>query len=140
MPESAAAVADDDLVQAHEWDDAIGEIGIEWPVHARGTRWAIAGWGVAPFNADGPVTTISEITLHAKASGIIWAEVVMFTDEDGQPIYRTPAKLHLGEDGKPVTGTFRFLVTEMRIAAPQEIKPLKHAKRGTASNLTPKTR
>lgn len=137
MPESAVAVADDDLVQAHEWDDAIGEIGIEWPVHAQGTRWAIAGWGVSPFNADGPVTTISEVTLHAKASGILWAEVVMFTDEDGQPIYRTPAKLHPGEDGKPVTGTFRFVVTEMRIA---EVQELKHAKRGTASNLRLKTR
>jgi hypothetical protein len=138
MGEAAAAVAHD-LAEAHEWDDAIGEIGIEWPPHAQRTRWAIAGWGVAPFNAEGFITTISEITLHAKASGIIWAEVAMFTDEAGQPIYRTPAKLHLAEDGRPVTGTFRFLVTEMRVAEPQPVKELKHAKRGTATRLRLKT-
>jgi hypothetical protein len=118
-----------------QWD---GEIGIEWPHRAPGK--AYPGWSTAPFNADGPITTIMAFTLYCRADDILWAEAEMLTDEGGQPIYRRPAKVHLGEDGKPVTGTFRFLVTEMRIAAPQEIKPLKYARRGTASNLTPKTR
>lgn len=123
------------------WFPCDGYIGIEWPTGSARSTKPLRGWTVRLFNADGPVMTVSELTLHADAVGLIWAEAVMFADEDGQPVYDVPhgAKLHLGEDGKPVTGTFRFLVTEMRIAAPQEIKPLKHAKRGTASNLTPKS-
>lgn len=96
-----------------------GEIGIEWPPGRPNSGWALIGALAAPFNADGPITTITEFTLHAKATDLIWATVTMFADEDGQPVYRTSLdrKLHLGEDGKPVTGTFRFLVTEMRVAA-----------------------
>lgn len=116
MPDSAAAVADDDLIQAHEWDDAIGEIGITWPA---ATGRPVNGWACAPFNADGPVNTILEFTLHAKASGLVWLEATMFADEDGKPVLRTPpgpvAQLPV-RDGEIITGTFRFLVTEMRVA------------------------
>jgi hypothetical protein len=90
-----------------------GEIGIEWPA---GKGKAFPGWRLAPYNADGPVNTILEFTLHARADDIVWAEATMFADENGRPVYNVPhgAKLHLGEDGKPATGTFRFRVTEVR--------------------------
>lgn len=90
-----------------------GEIGITWPA---GKGEALPGWRLAPYNADGPVNTITEFTLHARADDIVWAEATMFADADGRPVYDVPhgAKLHLGDDGKPATGTFRFRVTEVR--------------------------
>jgi hypothetical protein len=92
-----------------------GEIGIEWPAGTPGKTYS--GWSTAPFNTDGPITTIMAFTLYCRADDILWAEAEMLTDEDGKPIYRRPAKVRLGEDGKPVTGTFNLLVTEMRVAS-----------------------
>jgi len=117
-----------------------GFLGIEWPAAPPGCDRPLIAWKVTPFNADGPITTITEFTIHATATDLVWAEATMFADEEGRPVYSVPpgGKLHTDDEGV-VTGTFRFLVTEMRIAAPQEIKPLKYAKRGTASNLRLKT-
>jgi hypothetical protein len=90
-----------------------GAIGIEWPA---GSGTALPAWKVAPFDADGVITTITEFTLHLRADEIIWAAVTMFADPEGKPVYRAPpdGKLHTDDDGI-VTGTFRFLVTEMRV-------------------------
>jgi len=135
-------VTEADEAETPELPPLDGEIGIEWPRATFGAGWAVPGWRLSPFNTDGPINTISRITLHADALSIVWAEVTMFVGEDGRPLYRSDRiqRLRLDDDGKPVTGTFRFLVTEMRVAQPQEIKPLKYAKRGTASNLTPVSR
>jgi hypothetical protein len=96
-----------------------GVLGIEWPA---ATGRPVNGWACAPFNADGPVNTIMEFTLHARADDLVWAEATMFADAAGKPVFRStpPDYQLLVEDGKPVTGTFRFLVTEMRVAGQQE--------------------
>lgn len=98
-----------------------GFLGIEWPAAEAGSDRPLIGWKVTPFNADGPVTTITEFTIHATATELVWAEATMFADEDGRPVCNVPPvrKLHTDADGI-VTGTFRFLVTEMRVAGQQE--------------------
>jgi hypothetical protein len=118
-----------------------GFLGIEWPAASPECDRPLIGWKVTPFNADGPITTITEFTIHATATDLVWAEATMFADEEARPVYSVPpgGKLHTDDEGI-VTGTFRFLVTEMRVAAQQPIRELKYAKRGTASNLQPVSR
>ena len=103
-----------------EW---AGEIGIEWPA-ARPGAPAMSGWGVTPYDADGPVTTVQSITLHAAADSLVWAELTMFADEDGKPVLHgdweraggTPVPVPwLTEDGETRSGTFPFLITSMKM-------------------------
>jgi len=117
MPDSAVAVPDeDDLIQPHEWDSAVGDIGIEWPASAPSRTGPIPGWSVALYDDEGPVCTVAEFTLHlhASATGLVWADMTMFCTPDGKPILR-------GDIGSPpIYGTFRFRVTSMRMAAQQD--------------------
>lgn len=96
-----------------EW---AGTIGIEWPAATPGGH-AMSGWGVTLYDADGPVTTVQSITLHAAADSLVWAELTMFATEDGKPVLHTgkgyePAAVHGGEIAM---GTFPFLITSMKV-------------------------
>ena len=48
------------------------------------------GYQITPYDDDGPVTTVSRITVHCAAEGLIWAELTMFADRDGKPILHWP--------------------------------------------------
>lgn len=99
-----------------EWADHFtGIIGIEWPAAGPGLPGkALPGWRVTPYDGDGPVLTVQRLTIHASADGLVWAELAMFADRDGNPILH--GKPVILEDGIQVlTGTFRFLVTSMRV-------------------------
>ena len=111
-----------------------GVLGIKWPASPVATDRSLLGWQVSPFDADGPVNTILEFTLHAKATGLIWIEATMFADDAGKPVLHTrpPGYQLLVEDGKPVTGTFRFLVIEMRVQS-ADAQPQSAAAAGTGS-------
>jgi hypothetical protein len=101
-----------------------GAIGIEWPAGDIAAMRILPGYRVAPYDADGPITTVESFTLiaHASATGIIWAEVTLFTDAAGRPVLRDDPDRPAGErvpwltgDGELRTGTFPFLVTSMRV-------------------------
>ena len=99
-----------------------GTITIEWP--APDAADAVRAWKVTPRTQDGTViTTAVKITVHVVPDDIVWAEMTMFTDADGKPVYSTPSEpgkpwvLHVA-DGKPAQGTFAFLVAGMSVGPP----------------------
>jgi len=93
-----------------------GTVTIEWtpdgPSPMRGWRFWIS-------TEDGtPVTTVTDLTVHASADNLVWAELTMFADENGNPAVVTEdgpriTGITLGEDGKPLTATFAFEVAGM---------------------------
>lgn len=101
--------------QAGPGVDYQGHIGIEWPAR-RDPSLVLPGWGCAVWDAlsGKPITTVTRIELHASAVDVIAADVTMFADEDGQPVYT--GKPHL-RDGEAIWGTFPFLVAWMRVAS-----------------------
>jgi hypothetical protein len=93
----------------------LGVIAIECPQPRPGYEYApMPGWQLAVFDAlnGKPVTTVSRLVIHADASDIVTADVTMFADEDGQPVYAGRPRVR---DGETIWGTFPFLVAEMRI-------------------------
>jgi hypothetical protein len=94
-----------------------GTLGIEWPAGDLAAGKALHGWKITPYDAEGPVTTVSEIALHASVLGLIWADLTMFTDKDGRPVLHLPDHQapHLGGDGRPTEATFPYLITSMRV-------------------------
>jgi hypothetical protein len=92
-----------------------GTVIITWPQPRNG---AIPGWAITLTDAQtgAPINTVTEFTghVHAGASDIVWVDLTMFTGADGEPLLdsRTPV-LAQGTG----TGTFPFLVTEMRVAS-----------------------
>ena len=112
-----------------------GVIAIEWPPPRPGYECApMPGWKIAVYDAlsGSQITTVTRIELHASASDVVAADVTMFTDADGQPLYqlekaqhpetgRWSEKIYLrdGDINKGISeGTFPFLVAEMRVAQP----------------------
>ena len=92
--------------------DPMGVIIIEWPAP---TGHPLPGWGLAIFDAatGAQIKTCVDIHLHCDAVGVITADLRLFADAGGKPIF----------DGEPVddgggevrTGVFLFDVTEMRV-------------------------
>lgn len=101
-----------------------GTIGIEWPAGSEAGDEGIPGWRIAFYDAEGYVTTVSRMELHAEVAGFIWANLTVFTDAAGKPVLHMPDG-HLPADvaeqviadGEWRTGTFPFLVTSMRTAS-----------------------
>lgn len=87
---------------------------ITWPQPRGG---ALLGWNVAILDhATGePITTVTSIDvhLHADPEAIVWADLEMFADAEGHPIYDgMPVIL----DREIVTRRFSYRVAEMRVA------------------------
>lgn len=94
-----------------------GVLIIEWPAPRVASPYnAMPGWGVTITDAvSGKVITTctdADIVIHAGATGLVTADLNLFADEDGEPIF----------DGRPVpegdgfrAGVFPFLVGEMRV-------------------------
>jgi hypothetical protein len=96
-----------------------GTVTIEWPP-GKPLRAAQPGWGIVIRTEIGEqVSTVSRITVHAAADSIVWAELEMFTDADGKPVYGGVAsvvkRMHTGDDGEPVTAVFPFIVAGMSV-------------------------
>ena len=125
------AIPGDEIVEAEIVDEhgpAIifqGVIALEWPAPRPASRVEpLPACKIAVFDAISgrQITTVTKLEVHAPASGLITADLTMFTDEDGLPVYelapgdrkgtvRAPAL----EGGRPREGTFPFYVAEMRI-------------------------
>lgn len=90
-----------------------GVIALEWPA-PRPRCGPMPGWGVSVFDAlnGKQITTVTRLELHASASDAVTADLTMFADEDGQPVYT--GRPHM-RDGEMLHGTFPFLVAEMRV-------------------------
>jgi hypothetical protein len=100
-----------------------GAIIVEWPGPPKHGVGAIAGRAVTiydAFSGDEPhgshVTTVSsaDIVIHAEAEGLVTADLTMFADEAGHPVF--DGKPHF-RDGEVITATFTFLVADMRTQA-----------------------
>jgi hypothetical protein len=77
------------------------------------------GWQVAVFDAlsGQQITTVTRLEIRADASNVVAADVTMFADENGQPVYTGPP--YLNDDDETIWGTFPFLVAEMRVRQPE---------------------
>jgi len=100
-----------------------GAIAVEWPEPRPGYECApMSGWGVAVFDAlnGRQITTVTRLEIHARANDAVTADVTMYADEHGQPVYTGPPRIR---DDEVVTGTFPFLVAEMRVARREPARP-----------------
>ena len=98
-----------------------GVIVIEWGKPRPGARSVepLPAWKTAIFDAlsGKPITTVSKLEIHAPANGLVTADLTMFADQDGQPVY-SGNTVYPGGDGEILTGTWPFLVAEMRVCQP----------------------
>lgn len=88
---------------------------IVWPSPGREVPGGgvLCGWGVRVLREGVLVPTVTGLTVaHAEAAGLVWAELTMFADAQGRPVYDA-AGVVVGEDGEPLAGTFVFRVAEM---------------------------
>lgn len=104
-----------------------GYVIIEWPAPLKpGEVRAMPGWRCAILNAETgkAITTVEEIFVPAvsAAQRFITCELTMFADDKGMPLLEVerqpghpPGIAHLDDNGKIRTGTFPFLVAEMRV-------------------------
>jgi hypothetical protein len=96
-----------------------GAVIIEWPPPANRGASALRGCLAAVYNASGGdepepkmISTVTGVTIHAPANGLVVADLTMFADEDGNPVYDGMPNIR---DGEIITATFPFLVAEMRV-------------------------
>ena len=108
-----------------------GAIIIEWPP----ARTALQKGAVAPlwsclvsiydaFTGD-QITTASsaDIVIHADAARCVTADLTLFTDEAGNPVFDASV-IRIRENGDIETDVFTFFVSEMRERSVQQRKPL----------------
>ena len=95
-------------------------ITIEWD--APGAGQVIQGWRCVVRGKDGrPITTVTELIVHAPADGLIWAELTMVATKDGEPVLDPVLEgsqfkgVCFGDDGKPLIGTFPALIAGMTV-------------------------
>lgn len=92
-----------------------GAVVIEWPALRNPGSVILPGWKLAIFDAltGSPITTVTgaDITIHAEPAQPVTAELTMFADEHGDPVY--DGQPHQ-RDGETLTSVFPFLVAEMR--------------------------
>ena len=98
-----------------------GRVIIEWP--APGRSGALPGWGCSILDAETgqQVVTVSRVSVTADAEDAIRADLTMFADDNGMPVLFPDIDGNLtiwqAGDGDIKTGTFLFLVAEMRVRA-----------------------
>jgi hypothetical protein len=98
---------------------------IEWPAPCKPGA-PLAGWGCAIFDAGSGkmITTVSQVLIPAVRvvpERWIECELTMSAGEDGEPVIglepgTSGMSAVLDDDGNVRTGTFRFMVAEMRVA------------------------
>ena|SRR5579872_846627 len=104
-----------------------GLVIVEWPAAVPGPR-PMVSWKVALIDAASGdrILTAERVVIRADASSFVTAELTMFADDEGRPVLfpeaspdnrAGPVKVYLDEHGKVRTGTFPFLVAEMRVGS-----------------------
>lgn len=85
------------------------EVIVEWPPSYYTTM--AAKFVIVYRKEDGErIKTINAITVHADVASIVWAEIEMWADEDGKPIFDgTPAY----KDNIIITKVFTAYVNQM---------------------------
>jgi hypothetical protein len=97
----------------------LGVIAVEWPPPRPGYECGpMSGWQIAVFDAlsGQQITTVTRLAIHATHNDVVAADVTMYADEHGQPVY---TGLPRERDGETIWGTFPFLVAEMRVRQPE---------------------
>ena len=104
-----------------------GRITIEWPKW-RVSSPVLACWATVIRDADTGkvIPTAARIVVDAGSRDWITAELTQLVGTDGQPARpgprdlvtgRTPPlAIDIGDDGKPKTAVFRYIVTRMSVA------------------------
>ena len=95
-----------------------GVIALEWPGLRPGyPAGAMPGWGISVFDAatGRQIWTVTRLEIHASAYDAVTADVTMFADPLGQPVYEGSPNLR---DGEVIYETFLFEVGEMRVRQP----------------------
>jgi hypothetical protein len=94
-----------------------GHVIIEWPRPPRNSLWPQPIPGFAILVLDGlsrkPILTVSRVEVHAEASGLVTADLTLWAGPDGEPLTDTSVMYRRGDE--IVTGTFRYLVSEMAV-------------------------
>jgi hypothetical protein len=95
-----------------------GRVIIEWP--APGRSPVLPGWGCSIFDAETgePIVTVTRLkvpSVTADAQDVITADLTMLADENGMPVLGKVPQFIDVEDGEIPSGTFPFLVAEMRV-------------------------
>lgn len=129
LDEGSSATAAAELRQRDVYH---GYVILEWPAPVTTLTFprAMVAWKVAVFDAaDGtPVPSADRIIVRASADGWVTAELHALLGPDGMPAKPGPRDpvtgragdmvLDRDEDGRPRTGVFRYLVSEMRVRQP----------------------
>jgi hypothetical protein len=92
-----------------------GVIIIEWPPGTgKGPYSAIVArlMSITDAMTGKPIRTCVHAEIHVAMDALVTAELTLFTDEDGEPLFDSEPLLR---DGEVVTGVFPFLVAEMRV-------------------------
>lgn len=103
-----------------------GAVILVFPEPPHGIWSAVPGWSMRLRDAETskPIPTVTQFTLHADAQDILWADLTMFMDGEGNPILNgdTEVPLFANPDGttEPKVGNFLFLVVGVEVA------PLEH--------------
>lgn len=109
-----------------------GRVIIEWPA-PRNTL--LPGWGCVITDADSGkmITTVTRLTVRSSPERAIECDMTMFADENGEPVRELESGPRKGtllpvldDSGSVRTGTFPFLVAEMRVASPPIPAPPEH--------------
>jgi hypothetical protein len=78
----------------------------------------LAGWQTCVLDAlnGKPITTVTRVEVHVPANDMVTADVTMFADLDGRPVFDGKPFIRGQADlgGEVVYGTFPFLVAEIR--------------------------
>ena len=95
-----------------------GRVIITWPKPVNGL---IHGARIAITDADTgqPIVSAMDVTVYATLDGPPVAEMTMLTGEDSKPL-QAGVPVVPADDGGFRTGTFRWVVAEMRTAESRE--------------------
>jgi hypothetical protein len=112
--------------------DIEGPIVIEWRTgtHSGITSECLAGIYDATTGDLITTATHADIVVHAGIYRRITADLTLFTDEAGNPIFNAdtwPSGAYIKPDGEMATDVFTFLVTGMRVRDVQQRKSLPQA-------------
>lgn len=101
-----------------------GRVIIEWPA-PRNTL--LPGWGCVIIDADSGemISTVTRLTVRSSPGRAIECDMTMFADGNGEPVRELEPGPRKGTflpvldgAGNVRTGTFLFLVAEMRVGSP----------------------
>lgn len=92
-----------------------GSVILAWPRPVNGMLTGQCLTVLLPGGKNVP--TVTGVSVHVSMDEPVWAELTMWVDADGHPLYGGSDGEPLIGDGGVVTATFPFLVSEMRVSS-----------------------